>query len=121
MLWNRKIKNKKEPKTIKLQRFQPFFVTTDSVQHEGIDRYKWANSNGLLCTIPEYIMIDIKSDGYIKDINDVMYPLQNIISIEWKLIKEKIVLDDFHHEYTIFFSDEQVEKMTEYVDKMALA
>lgn len=53
MLWNRKIKNKKKPKTIKLQRFQPFFVTTDNARHEGIDRYKWANSNGLLCTVPE--------------------------------------------------------------------
>lgn len=63
-------------------------------------------------------MIDIKSDGYIKDINDFMYPIQNIISIEWKLLEEKIVLDNLYHKWDIFFSDEQVEKMTEYVDGM---
>lgn len=118
MFWNRKNKEQKKPKTIKLQRFQPFFITTDNVRHEGIDRYKWANSNGLLCSVPEYIMIGIKSDGYIKDINDFMYPIQNIISIEWKLLEEKIVLDNFYHEWDIFFSDKQVEKMTEYVDGM---
>lgn len=111
MFWNRKNKKQKKPNTITLQRFQPFFTTIDNVLHEGIDRYKWANADGLLCTVPEYLMIDIKSDGYMKDKNDVMYPIQNIVSIEWKLLEEKIVLDNFYHKWNIFFDDKEVEEM----------
>ena len=59
-------------------------------------------------------MIDIKSDGYIEDQNDVMYPLQNILSIDWKLIDEKVVLDNFRHEFEVIFTDREVEKMDEY-------
>lgn len=116
MFWRRKDKEPKKPKTITLQRFQPFFITTDNVEHEGIDTYKWTNADWLLCTVPEYLMISIKSDGYMKDKNDVMYPMQNIRSIEWKLLEEKIVLDNFYHEYQIFFDDEKVKKMTEYTN-----
>ena len=102
----------KKPKTITLQRFQPYFTTIDNVVHEGIDTYKWANANGLRCSVPEYLMIDIKSDGYIEDKECVMYPMQNIMSIKWKLLEEKIVLDEFYRE--IFFNDEEVSKMKEY-------
>ena len=72
------------------------------------------NADGLLCTVPEYIMIDIKSDGYIEDQNDIMYPLQNILSIDWKLIDEKVVLDNFSHEFKVVFTDKEVAKMDEY-------
>lgn len=120
MFWKRKNKEKKKPKIITLQKFQPFFTTIDNVKHEGIDRYKWAISDGLSCTVPECIMITIKSDGYMKDKNDVIYPIQNIISIEWKLLEEKVVLDNFYHQWDIFFSDKEVEKMTEYVDGKTL-
>lgn len=117
MFWRRKDKEPKKPKTITLQRFQPIFTTTDNVEHEGIDTYKWANADGLLCSVPEYLMIDIKSDGYMKDKNDVMYPMQNIRSIEWKLLGEKVVLDNFYHDYQIFFSSKEVSKMTEYTEE----
>ena len=50
------------------------------------------------------------------DKNDVMYPIENIMSIEWRLLEEKIVLDNFYHELDIFFSNKKVEKMTEYVE-----
>lgn len=113
MFWI-KSKEKRTPKTITLQKFQPFFTTIDNVVHEGIDRYKWANSDEILCTVPEYIMISIKSDGYMKDKDNIMYPIQNIISIKWKLLEEKIVLDNFYHEWKVFFSDEEVGNMTEY-------
>lgn len=118
MFWRRKKdKEPNKPKTITLKRFQPFFITTDNVEHEGIDTYKWANADGLLCSIPEYIMIDIKSEGYMEDKNGVMYPMQNIRSIKWKLLEEKVVLDNFYHEYQIFFNNKEVAKMTEYVEE----
>ena len=113
MFWRKKNKEPKKPRVIHLQRFQPFFTTTDGVEHEGYE-YNWFNTDGLLCTIPEYIMIRIKSDGYIEDQNDVMYPLQNILSIDWKLIDEKVVLDNFCHEFEVVFTDKEVSKMDEY-------
>lgn len=109
------VKQKKR-KTTRLQRFQPLFITVDGVKHEGTDRYNWANSNSLRCTVPEYLMIDINSNGYIKDKNSIMYPLSNVLSIEWILLEEKIVLDDFDHEYQIFFDNNEVSKMTEYLE-----
>lgn len=35
------------------------------------------------------MMIDIKSDGYLEDNYGVMYPLANIVSIDWQLVDEK--------------------------------
>ena len=113
MFWRKKNKGQKKPRVILLQRFQPFFITTDGVEHEGCE-YNWFNADGLSCTVPEYIMIHIKSDGYIEDQNDIMYPLQNILSIDWKLIDEKVVLDNFIHEFKVVFTDKEVAKMDEY-------
>lgn len=113
MFCRKKDKGDKIAKTICLQKFQPFFITTDGVEHEGY-KYNWFNADRLLCTVPEYIMINIKSDGYIEDQNDVMYPLQNILSINWKLIDQKVVLDNFSHEFKVVFTDKEVAKMDEY-------
>ena len=106
-------KKNKESKTIHLQKFQVFFTTTDGVEHEGL-KYKWINRDGLLCTVPEYIMIEIKDEGYVEDQNGIMYPLQNVLSIDWGLIDEKTVLDNFCHEFEVVFDNDRVEKMTEY-------
>lgn len=111
MFWKKKNKKPKKIKTITLQRFQPIFTTTDGMFHEGIDWYKWVNSNGLKCSVPEYMMISVKEDGYLEDMNEAMYPLNNIISIEWKLLEEKVVLDNFDHRYQIYFNDEEVNNM----------
>lgn len=60
------------------------------------------------------MMEDMINVGYLIDMNGIMYPIQNIMSIQWKLIGEKVVLDNFYHEYQIYFSNEEVSKMTEY-------
>ena len=105
-------KNKKvfEKKKITIQKFKPFFTTTDGSKHEGSE-YKWGISDRFVCTVPEFIMIDIKSDGYIKDKDKVMYPLTNVVSIEWKLLEERIVEDNFSR-YELFLSTEELEKCT---------
>lgn len=113
MFWKNKNKEPKKVKTICLQKFRPIFVTTDGKKHEGC-KYKYANADGLLCSVPEYLMKCNKSDGYMEDMQGIMYPLQNIISITWELVGEKIVLDNFNHDWQIFFSNEEVGKMTEY-------
>lgn len=94
---------KKEKVT--LQKYKPFFVTVDGVRHEGLE-YKWAIKEKI-DNVPKYFMYDIKSDKYIEDKNGIMYMLNNIISIEWKLIKEKIVEDNFNV-YQISVSDDEV-------------
>lgn len=91
---------KKEKKKVTLQKFRPVFITTDGVEHRGFE-YNWGIAERLSCSVPEYIMIDINSDGYIEDDNEVMYPLSNIISIKWELVDEKTV-EDIFKEYQIF-------------------
>lgn len=98
-------------KTALLQKYQPVFITVNGESHVGCE-YKWANDSGLLCSVPEYIMIYIKKDGYMKDTDGIIYPLQNIVSIKWELLEEKNVADIFSNTYQIFFSDEEVEAMT---------
>ena len=89
-------------KTVTLKKFRPVFTTVDGNTHIGCE-YKYGIKERLLCTIPEYIMIDIKSDGYIKDHRNVMYPLTNIVSIDWSLEDEKVVEDKFS-EWIVFVS-----------------
>lgn len=87
---------------ITLRKYKPVFTTTDGIKHEG-QTYNWAIVERLRCSIPKYIMIDIKSDGYIEDKEKVMYPLTNIVSIEWEVVRE-VKLEDTFSEYTIFVS-----------------
>ena len=93
-------------KTVTLRKFRPVFTTVDGNNHIGWE-YKYGIVERLLCTIPEYIMIDIKRDGYIKDHRNVMYPLANIISIDWTLEDEKVAEDKFS-EWTVFVSEKEV-------------
>ena len=84
---------KKEMVTI--QKYKNLFVTVDGVEHEG-PNYSWAIKDRLWRrNVPEYIMIDIKSDDYVYDKDFVMYPLSNVISIEWVLVEERTVEDNF--------------------------
>ncbi|MDO4966781.1 MAG: hypothetical protein Q4E51_08760 [Lachnospiraceae bacterium] len=82
------------------------FVTTDGVSH-CYTRYRYGAPEQIRCSVPEYIMIDIKSDGYLKDDNGVMYPLQNVASISWECddIVEGVALE----EYRVFY-DKPIDK-----------
>lgn len=112
MFWRkRKEQKSSKVKTALLQKYQPVFITVDEESHVGCE-YKWANSSGLLCDVPKYIMIYIKQDGYMEDSGGIIYPLQNIVSIKWKLLEQKTVVDDFENTYQIFFDDEEVCAMT---------
>lgn len=93
-------------KTVTVQKFRPVFTTVDSNSHIGCE-YKYGIVERLLCSVPEYIMYDVKSDGYMKDHRGVIYPLGNIVSIDWTLEDEKIVEDKFG-EWTVFVSEEEV-------------
>jgi hypothetical protein len=98
---------------VTIQKFKPFFTTVDKEIHEG-HTYGWAIKERISCSIPEYIMIDINSRGYMKDSNDIMYPLTNIISIDWKLLDEKIV-QDVYDRYHLYLTPEE-EKNIEFLN-----
>ena len=93
-------------KTVTVQKFRPVFTTVDGNTHIGWE-YKYGIVERLLCSVPEYIMIDVKSDGYMKDHRGVIYPLGNIVSIDWTLEDEKVVEDKFG-EWTVFVSEKEV-------------
>lgn len=87
---------------IVVRKYKPIFTTIDNVKHEGPE-YNWIIVNRLRCQATDYIMIDIKSDGYIKDNNGIMYILSNVISIDWQVAKEAVVKDKYH-EYQVYIS-----------------
>lgn len=53
-------------------------------------------------------MYSIRSDGYIKDDNNVMYLLQNIISVSWTCDDE--VENVYVEEYKIFYTKDSKKK-----------
>lgn len=102
-------KTKKQEDKVTIQKFYPFFKTVDGAWHNGSE-YKWAIAERLLCSVPEYIMTRVKLDGYLTDRDDVMYPLANIISIEWKKVEEKVVVDKFS-EWDVFVDPEELDEV----------
>lgn len=108
MFKNKKNKKIFEKKKVTIQKFKPFFTTIDGIEHEGCN-YKWGISDRVTCTIPEYIMIVIKLYGYIEDKNGIIYPLTNVVSIEWKLLEEKIVEDNFNNQ--VFVETKELENI----------
>ena len=105
----KRIKKLFEKEKVTVQKFKPFFITTDGIEHEGLN-YNWVISNRLRRTVPQYLMTYIKTDGYMKDINEIMYPLTNIISIRWDLLDEKIVEDRFSDD-DVFVTTEELESV----------
>ena len=75
--------------TTTIRHFTCNFVTVDEKEHSYFG-FNYIDESAISCSGPEYIMYDVRSDGYIKDDNNVMYPLQNIISISW-VCEEKML------------------------------
>lgn len=94
---------------VTIQKFKPFFTTVNNEIHEG-HTYNWAIKERILCSVPEYAMIDINSRGYMKDMDGVMYPLTNIVSIDWKLLDEKIV-PDVYDRYHLYLTAEEAKNI----------
>ena len=74
---------KKSTPLIEVIHYSVYFKTIDGNEHQ-YTHFRYADPAQLNCSIPEYIMCKIKGDGYLKDDNGLMYPLQNVIQIKWK-------------------------------------
>ena len=73
---------KREKEMIPVIHYSAKFKTIDGEEHV-FNHFRYADPSSIRCTIPEFIMIGVKSDGYLADNNGTMYPLNNIISISW--------------------------------------
>lgn len=91
-----------EKPKIKIQKYKPVFITVDGKEHEGPE-YNWIIPSRIKCSPSKYIMIDVKSDGYLEDKDGVMYILSNIISIDWQVAEEKEVEDKWS-DYQVYVS-----------------
>jgi hypothetical protein len=72
-----------------LQNIKPCFKTVDGQGHAGYAC--WMDRNALLCDCGKYRMIDITGNGYIRDDKDTVYPLNNVLSIEFEVIEERLL------------------------------
>lgn len=108
-----KIKETVIAKPMLLRSYRPIFKTIDGEKHVGI-QYKYADENRVRGSVPELLMISVKSNGYLVDIESKMYPLANIISIEWDLVDEQIKQYKSKHEWQIYFDKEEVAEMKGY-------
>lgn len=82
------------------------FTTIDGKEHSS-NQYRYGAPEYLECPVPEYIMIDVKTDGYLKDDDGIMYPLQNVVSISWEC--DDIIENAILNEYQIFY-DKPIDK-----------
>lgn len=105
--------NKKQRPTARFIKVYAKFKTVDGEYHVS-PTCKWFNSSEILCSVGQYFMYDIKGDGYIKDEKYIMYPLSNVVSIEWITKDERLVYYSNGSVTAPFsFSDEDFEKFEE--------
>lgn len=92
----------KEVNTIKgtICHYTAHFKTIDNVEHT-YSKFRYGAPDKITCALPDYIMSYVREDGYLKDDNGLMYPLQNIISIQWEC--DDILNDIELKEYQIFY------------------
>ena len=86
-------KRKKKYKPIDfviVEKWGATFKTVDGNEHSFRHNF-YIDPNTIRCSVPEWIMIDVKHDGYII-VDKTTYPLQNIISIDWYCVEKCISL-----------------------------
>lgn len=74
---------KKNTPLIEVIHYSVYFKTIDGNKHQ-YTHFRYVDPTQLNCAIPEYLMCEIKMDGYLEDDDGLMYPLQNVVQIEWK-------------------------------------
>lgn len=86
---------------IEVIHYSVYFKTIDGNTHQ-FTHFRYADPVQLNCSIPEYLMCLVKKDGYFQDDNNLMYPLQNVIQIEWKEDDRKTVKQS-SDSWTVFY------------------
>lgn len=105
----RRLKKATEKPRCSFQKYQAIFKTVDGQIHNGTE-YNWACREQLSCSVQEHLMTYTQCNGYLEDEFGKMYPLENIISIEWKLLEVQTITT-FLPRYKVFYSDEELKKL----------
>ena len=91
MTFFKKRKKKYKPTDfVIVEKWGATFKTVDGNEHSFKHTF-YIDPNTIRCSVPEWIMIDVKHDGYII-VDKTIYPLQNIISIDWYCVEKCISL-----------------------------
>lgn len=107
----KKLTDSFKPEIDVFQKKEAVFITVDGKEHKNT-LYNWCRISGLISrSFEKYAMIGISSDGYIKDNDGVIYPLNNVMSIRWNLVEQIDKIIAYGQQYKIWFTDEEVEKM----------
>ena len=57
-------------------------------------------------------MTSIRCDGYVKDMNGSMYPLENVIKIEWNLREaQTITIKTWLPRFKIYYTEDELKKL----------
>ena len=89
-LFQKRKKKYKPTDFVIVEKWGATFKTVDGNEHSFRHNF-YIDPNTIRCSVPEWIMIDVKHDGYII-VDKTTYPLQNIISIDWYCVEKCISL-----------------------------
>lgn len=91
MTWINKIKEFLigEEQTITVEHWVAEFTTVDGKVHHDY-HFPFVTPEKVLYTIPRYLMIGVK---YLEDSDNIIYPIENIVSIKWYQDATKNVLE----------------------------
>lgn len=88
-----------------LEQYKAVFVTSDGKTRES-KCFRWGNPQGLRCSVPDYLLSCVE---FLEDKNGIKYPIYNIISIKFILVRtmECIVKDTcgYGRGYALYDSD----------------
>ena len=90
ILFKKRKKKYKPTDFVIAEKWGATFKTVDGNEHSFRHKF-YIDPNTIRCSVPEWIMIDVKRDGYIM-VGETAYPLQNIISIDWYCVEKCISL-----------------------------
>ena len=90
ILFKKREKKYKPTDFVIVEKWGATFKTVDGEEHSFRHNF-YIDPNTIRCSVPEWIMIDGKHDGYIM-VGETAYPLQNIISIDWHCAEKCISL-----------------------------
>lgn len=90
ILFKKREKKYKPTDFVIVEKWGATFKTLDGDEHSFRHKF-YIDPNTIRCSIPEWIMIDIKHEGYIM-VGETAYPFQNIISIDWYCVEKGVSL-----------------------------
>lgn len=87
------------------EKWSAIIVTTNGKTSQC--NFNWGKADVLSCSVPKYILIGKK---FFIDEDGVMYPVQNIESIEWRLKERKVFEIPYVNPFDmkVFYTDEEL-------------